>query len=196
MNLNSGSYGSVNEPARCDTGFYGTSPRIHSRELPDRPLARNYRRALDLVDRARRVLRRAAVQRLPAHLGIPKAVLAERLALLVAEGVLTKTTRTAPRRVRPYRKGAPAVADHLVADHLGQRELPGDSDPTHVRHVGCGGTIQPDGICTGATDNPRRRTSLSIHHAGPVTGCARDDPVSRVLRRPHRLLEPIKSIPT
>ena len=27
-----------------------------------------------------------------AHLGIPKAVLAERLSLLVAEGVLTKTT--------------------------------------------------------------------------------------------------------
>ena len=42
-----------------------------------------------------------------AHLGIPKAVLAERLALLVAEGVLDQDViGHAPRRVRADRQGA------------------------------------------------------------------------------------------
>ena len=107
-----------------------------------------------------------------AHLGIPKAVLADRLALLVAEGVLTKTSAASGHDEYVLtEKGRTAVADHLVADHLGQRELPADADPTHVstRRLR---RNDPPGRCllrvatTTRGGGPRRR----IHRAGPVTG--------------------------
>jgi len=130
-----------------------------------------------------------------AHLGIPKAVLADRIALLVAEGVFTKTSSDTRR-------------DEYVLSEKGRRLWPtiwslitwGNENylekPVRrtYRHVGCGGTIQPDGTCTGCDRQPDAADLVVHPPRRPRDRVPREDPVSQVLRRPHRLLEPIKSI--
>jgi DNA-binding HxlR family transcriptional regulator len=127
-----------------------------------------------------------------AHLGIPKAVLSERLSLLIDEGVLTKAAGCRGR-------------DEYVLTPKGQRLWPiiwslaswGNEnyvERTHrrsYRHADCGGTIGPDRACSTCgllpevadlvVHPPRRRRDRD----------GRDDPVSKALRQPHRMLEPI-----
>ena len=106
-----------------------------------------------------------------AHLGIPKAVLAERLALLVAEGVLTKTSTG--RRHDEYvltekgRRLWPTIWSLITWGNENYLQTP---IRRTYRHVGCGGTIRPDGTCSGCDVSLRSRTSSSIRRADPVTG--------------------------
>ena len=128
-----------------------------------------------------------------AHLGIPKAVLAERLSLLVAEGVLTKTTTG--RRHDEYvltKKGRRLWPTIWSLITWGDQNYLETSLRRTFRHVGCGGMIQPDGICTDCDRQPEAE-HLVVHppHQARDRVC-RDDVVSRVLERPHRLLEPIQ----
>jgi DNA-binding HxlR family transcriptional regulator len=129
-----------------------------------------------------------------AHLGIPKAVLTERLALLVAEGVLTKVS-------------APSGRDEYVLAEKGRRLWPtiwslitwGNENYLQkpirrtYRHVGCGGTIGPDGVCPNCGQQPEVDDLVVHPPRRPRDRMVRDDQVSRVLRRPHRLLEPVRS---
>jgi DNA-binding HxlR family transcriptional regulator len=129
-----------------------------------------------------------------AHLGIPKAVLADRLALLVAEDVFIK----APTGGRH---------DEYVLTDKGRRLWPtiwslitwGNENYLETpirrtyRHAECGGAIRPDGICTGCHRQPDAQDLVVHPPRRPRDRVRRDDPVSRVLQRPHRLLEPIKS---
>ena len=63
-----------------------------------------------------------------SHRGIPKAVLADRLAFLVEQRVLTKEAGG----VSVDRQGQAAMAAHLVDDQLGQRELSGEAQQTDL----------------------------------------------------------------
>ena len=129
-----------------------------------------------------------------AHLGIPKAVLADRLALLVAEGVFTKTSSgTRHDEYVLSEKGRrlwPTIWSLITWGNENYLEKP---IRRTYRHAGCGGTIDPDGTCTGCDGQPDAADLVVHPPRRPRDRVPREDPVSRVLKRPHRLLEPIKS---
>jgi len=130
-----------------------------------------------------------------AHLGIPKAVLSERLSFLVSEGVLTKAAGGRGR-------------DEYVLTAKGQRLWPtlwsliswgNDNyvDQPHrrsYRHADCGGTIGGDRQCSTCGQLPDVADLVVHPPRQPRDHGRRDDPVSRALSRPHRLLEPIPSV--
>jgi DNA-binding HxlR family transcriptional regulator len=127
-----------------------------------------------------------------AHLRIPKAVLTDRLALLTAEGVLAKST-------------GPTGRDEYVLTDKGRRLWPtlwslitwGNENYLEApirrtyRHAGCGGRIEPDGLCSDCGHQPEARDLVAHPPRRVRDQVPRDDSVSRVLRRPHRLLDPI-----
>jgi DNA-binding HxlR family transcriptional regulator len=129
-----------------------------------------------------------------AHLGIPKAVLTERLGLLVAEGVLTKTS-------------TPIGRDEYVLTDKGRRLWPtiwslitwGNENYLQnpirrtYHHVGCGGRIRADAVCSDCGQQPEVADLIVHPPRRPRDRVSRTDVVSRALRRPHRLLEPVRS---
>jgi hypothetical protein len=58
------------------------------------------------------------------------------------------------------------------------------------RHAHCGGVIGPDRVCRRCARVPDVG-DLIAHPPQRARDPHRDDPVSRALRRPHRMLEPI-----
>lgn len=130
-----------------------------------------------------------------AHLGIPKAVLADRLVLLAAEGVLTKTS--AGGRHEEYvltdkgRRLWPTIWSLITWGNENYVETP---TRRTYRHAGCGGTIRPDGICAVCDRQPAVHDLVVHPPRRPRDEVRREDSVSLVLQRPHRLLEPIQSV--
>jgi len=121
-----------------------------------------------------------------AHLGIPKAVLAERLAFLVREEVLGKVASeyelTAKgRQLWPMMWSMISWGNDNYLDKTTRRSY---------RHAECGGVIGQDRVCQRCAHTPDVG-DLVAHPAQRPHGPHRDDPVSRTLRRPHRMLEPI-----
>ncbi|TYB41589.1 winged helix-turn-helix transcriptional regulator [Actinomadura chibensis] len=119
------------------------------------------------------------------HLDIPRAVLSARLQSLVDTGVLAKDGH-----------------DYVLTD-MGKELWPVvhtlarwaethlSAEPSRVFvHVACGTRVGPDGTC-GACGRAAPPEELEIH-AGPGVR-RRTDPVSRVLRTPHRMLDPIRT---
>jgi DNA-binding HxlR family transcriptional regulator len=129
-----------------------------------------------------------------SHLGIPKAVLADRLTLLVAEGVLAKTET--PRGRDDYgltekgRRLWPTIWSLISWGNENYLDAP---IRRTYRHADCGGTIGPDGSCSDCRDQPEAEDLVAHPPRRARDRARRDDPVSQVLRRPHRLLEPIHS---
>jgi DNA-binding HxlR family transcriptional regulator len=122
-----------------------------------------------------------------AHLDIPKAVLAERLALLVQEGVFTKVTgeyelTVKGRRLWPIIWSMISWGNENYLDKLSRRIY---------RHAECGGTIGLDRVCRRCAQLPGA-ADLVVHPPRRPRDPSREDPVSQALRRPHRLLEPIQ----
>jgi DNA-binding HxlR family transcriptional regulator len=126
-----------------------------------------------------------------AHLDIPKAVLAERLSLLVEESVLART---------PGGRGR----DEYVLTEKGRRLWPviwslarwGNENYVEppqrksYRHADCGGAIGPDRVCASCGQLPDVADLVLHPPRRPHERVRRDDPVSVGLRTPHRLLEP------
>lgn len=125
------------------------------------------------------------------HLGIPKAVLSQRLTLLVQEGVLGTVASVAAGR------------DEYVLTAKGLRLWPllralaqwgGEHYQTAEQrqaftHAECGGRVDSQGLCArcGKTPDP-----ADVMTSPPrQTRAGRDDAISGALRRPHRMLEPI-----
>lgn len=127
------------------------------------------------------------------HLDIPKAVLAERLKGLVRNGVMV-------RRPDPERSGReiydlteagcdlwPVIfalrswsASHRAGD--GSRRL--------FTHVWCGTGLAADGSCPACRVTPRAGDIVMSLRAGATD--RRQDPVTKALLEPHRLLEPVR----
>ena len=121
-----------------------------------------------------------------AHLGVPKAVLAERLAMLVTQGVLTKATgvyelTTKGRRLWPVIWSMITWGNENYLDKTSRRTY---------RHAECGGVIGQDRVCGRCAQVPDV-SDLVAHPPRHPRDPRRDDSVSRALARPHRLLEPI-----
>ncbi|HVQ51330.1 MAG TPA: helix-turn-helix domain-containing protein [Mycobacterium sp.] len=128
-----------------------------------------------------------------AHLGIPKAVLTERLMLLVVEGVLAKTTTSRGRDEYELtdkgRRLWPTIWSLITWGNENYLEAP---IRRTYRHAGCGGTIGPDRCCSVCGSQPSADDLVAHPPRKARDRVRRDDAVSRVLRRPHRLLEPIR----
>jgi DNA-binding HxlR family transcriptional regulator len=121
-----------------------------------------------------------------SHLGIPKAVLAERLAFLVDEGVLTKGTGD----YRLTGKGKqlwPLIWSMITWGNENYVEKP--SKRTY-RHADCDGLIGLGGACQRCEQVPDV-ADLVAHPPRRPRDPSRADPVSVALRRPHRMLDPI-----
>lgn len=121
-----------------------------------------------------------------SHLGIPKAVLAERLTLLVDESVLTKQAGEY-RLTAKGRQLWPLVWSMITWGNENYLERP--SRRTY-RHADCDGVIGSDHVCQRCGQVPDV-SDLVAHPPRRPRGPARDDPVSQALRRPHRMLDPI-----
>jgi DNA-binding HxlR family transcriptional regulator len=121
------------------------------------------------------------------HLGIPRAVLSERLAFLVDEGVLERATGHEYALTDKGKRLWPAMWSLLS---WGNDFYMPQGRRRRFTHNGCGGTLGPNGSCDscGAVLGP---DELSIHPQSGRRRTAKTDPVSIALRRPHPLLTPI-----
>jgi DNA-binding HxlR family transcriptional regulator len=125
------------------------------------------------------------------HLGIPRAVLADRLALLVREGVLAKTAANSEyaltekgQRLWPVLRALIDWGDDNYVDPENQRSY---------RHADCAGTVGGDGSCSDCGRTPE--ISELVVHPPARPRPHREESISAALRRPHRLLEPIRGQP-
>jgi DNA-binding HxlR family transcriptional regulator len=122
------------------------------------------------------------------HLGIPRAVLAERLNLLTEHGILARRTAASGRdEYSLTAKGQrlwPAIWSLIT---WGNEYYPSERPGRTYEHGGCGGTLAADGRC-GACGVLPEPADLIAH---PVPGTTRTDLVSQALSVPHRLLTPI-----
>jgi DNA-binding HxlR family transcriptional regulator len=131
------------------------------------------------------------------HLGIPRAVLTERLNLLVEHGILERVTAASGRdEYSLTSKGEglwPAIWSLISWGN--EYYLNGRRCRTYS-HAGCGGTVAADGRCESCGATPRPG-DLTIHpRPGQSPAAAKTDPVSRALASaPHRLLTPIARTP-
>jgi DNA-binding HxlR family transcriptional regulator len=133
-----------------------------------------------------------------AHLDIPRAVLAERLQVLTAAGVLDK---------RRYQHNPPR--DEYVLTEIGRELWPAlralsdwgarhlsDAGPSRLySHVACGTPLGRSTHCP-SCGGPVPPEDVEMR-PGPGAGRpVRDDAVSRALQGPHRLLQPLFADPS
>jgi DNA-binding HxlR family transcriptional regulator len=126
------------------------------------------------------------------HLGIPRAVLTERLKLLADHEILARTTAASGR-------------DEYALTEKGQRlwptiwsllwwgneyYVPCERQRSYT-HLGCGGVVGPDGRCQACRAVPEPRELILMPRRQPLPGGEKTDLVSQALSVPHRLLDPI-----
>jgi DNA-binding HxlR family transcriptional regulator len=127
---------------------------------------------------------------LQAHLDISRAVLAARLADLVAAGLLER------------REPAPGRVEYALTEHgltlwpalfallkWGEQHHAAPGTGRVFAHAGCAGELDATGACPGCGARPAPDQVET--RPGPASTPRRDDPVSRALRAPHRLLTPV-----
>jgi DNA-binding HxlR family transcriptional regulator len=125
------------------------------------------------------------------HLDIPKAVLSDRLSGLVQEGVLDRRPdpdhagRSLYELTEAGRELWPVVYS-LIA--WGSR-MSGTSSRAFT-HDRCGTELDGSGACPRCATTPAPEQIVAVPRRGRT---GRADPVARVLRAPHRLLEPIET---
>lgn len=127
-----------------------------------------------------------------AHLDIPRAVLSQRLGALVEAGILTRSRyQDNPPRdeyvLTP--RGRELWVPVLALAQWGERTLSGSGPRRLFHHAACGTRLDHVSRCPScATDVPLADVEV---RPGPGLAGTRDDPVSVVLRAPHRMLTPI-----
>lgn len=121
------------------------------------------------------------------HIGVPRAVLSERLNFLVEHGILERSgseyaLTDKGRQLWPAVWSLISWGNAYYLDHRRHRPF---------THSGCGGGIAADGSCAhcGAVPPP---DELTIHPRRGRPRTTKSDPVSQALRAPHPLLEPIR----
>lgn len=125
------------------------------------------------------------------HLGIPRAVLATRLQSLTEAGVLEKQRYqgSPPRDDYALTLRGRKLWPALRALSVWGEQLTGDGPVYLFAHVACGTDLGEYGEC------PRCDVHVPPEdiemRPGPGSPANPDDPVNRVLRSPHRLLEPL-----
>ncbi len=126
------------------------------------------------------------------HLGIPRAVLTERLNLLVEHDILARTTAPSGRdeySLTEKGQGLWPTIRSLIA--WGNEHYVPDGLRRSFTHAGCGGAVGADGLCRACRALPEPRELILEPRAQPAPGGEKPDLVSRALSVPHRLLEPM-----
>lgn len=126
------------------------------------------------------------------HLGMSKAVLSQRLSALVDHGLLSRERVGGREEYRPTE----ILVDLWPALHAltvwGERAVPAQDGPRRVfRHEPCGGELDDHGSCPQCGTVPAAGRVVTSPGPG-VTATPRPNTVSRALRAPRRLLEPIR----
>jgi DNA-binding HxlR family transcriptional regulator len=128
---------------------------------------------------------------LQTHLDVPRAVLSTRLARLVEAGVVER---------RPYRPGREEYVLTAAGMELwpivhqlmqwGERHLVADGPVRLFAHATCGSDLSSHGDCPSCGTAPHPE-EIETRPGPGVPSVVRRDPISRALRRPHRLLTPV-----
>ncbi|MCZ0207146.1 winged helix-turn-helix transcriptional regulator [Streptomyces achromogenes] len=129
------------------------------------------------------------------HLGIPRAVLSDRLRTLTEQGILEKRRyqEAPPRDEYVVTERGTALWPALRALSQWGREHADAGRLRSFRHADCGGDVGPYGTCADCgTPVP---VADVVMVPGPELDTAPEDPVSRALLRPKRLLEPLETEP-
>ena len=131
------------------------------------------------------------------HLAIPRAVLTERLNLLVEHGIMARVATASGRdeyALTP--KGRELWPTVWALQSWGSKHYVPENRRRSYIHTGCGGPVTPDGRCEacGGRLAPAELTMLPRPTLSPVIA-AKTDPVTRALSVPHRLLTPIDRTP-
>jgi DNA-binding HxlR family transcriptional regulator len=125
-----------------------------------------------------------------SHLDIPPAVLTERLRLLVEHEILTMSIGTSGRdEYLLTHKGVQLWPVVWAMIHWGNGYYVTEGLRRPIVHHKCGGQLTPLGNCgrCGTVPGPR---DLEVHpRASRSRATDRDDRISRLLLRPHRMLE-------
>src|SRR5271165_4905037 len=121
-----------------------------------------------------------------SHLGIPKAVLADRLAFLVEQRVLTKDA--GEYQLTDKGKQLWPLVWSMIS--WGNENYLEKASRRTYRHAGCDGLVGQDRVCQRCGQVPDV-SDLVAHPPRRPRDPGRDDPVSRALRRPHRMLDPV-----
>jgi DNA-binding HxlR family transcriptional regulator len=127
------------------------------------------------------------------HLGLPRAVLTERLNLLVEHGILARATAASGREEYSLTaKGAALWPTVWSLVCWGNEYYTAAGRQRQYSHADCGGEVPADGVCAACGARPRP-ADLTVHPRPWAT--AKTDPVSVALSVPHRLLTPITRPP-
>lgn len=129
-----------------------------------------------------------------AHLGLPRAVLADRLCALVEAGVLAKVPgrgRRAEYQLTERGVSLWPVVRSLMA--WGDDNYAPDGPRREFWHASDGGALDRSGRCAGC--GSLVRVEDTVVAPGPGLGGHEDlaDAVTVALRRPHRLLRPLQA---
>jgi DNA-binding HxlR family transcriptional regulator len=125
-----------------------------------------------------------------AHLGIPKAVLSERLTRLIDNGVMTAVPGTGGKDCYELTaRGRTLWPTIWALIAWGNDNFYEPESRRSYRHAECGGTIAADRICDACQAIPE--PGDLIVHPPRRRRNTHDDPVSVALRQPHHLLEPL-----
>jgi HxlR-like helix-turn-helix len=128
-----------------------------------------------------------------AHLGLPRAVLTDRLGALVGAGVLAKVPGRGRRA--EYQLTERGISLWPVVRSLmswGDDNYAPDGPRREFWHAADGGLLDRDGRC--ADCHALIDVEDTVVAPGPGLGSPEDvsDPVTVALRRPHRLLRPLQ----
>ncbi|MFF9012839.1 winged helix-turn-helix transcriptional regulator [Streptomyces sp. NPDC014870] len=128
-----------------------------------------------------------------AHLRLPRAVLADRLAMLTAAGVLARLPDTGRREVYALTpKGVALWPAVRALTSWGDSFYGADGGPRRVfRHADDDASLTDDGRCTGCGILVPVGDVLVAPGPGLAPAAEHDDPVTAALARPHRLLRPL-----
>jgi DNA-binding HxlR family transcriptional regulator len=127
------------------------------------------------------------------HLDIPRAVLTDRLNLLVEHDILVRTVAASGRdeyALTEKGRGLWPIVRSLMA--WGNEYYVPDGRRRSFTHVGCGGAVSDAGSCVTCGAQPGPAELVLNPRPRRAGSPGRDDPVSQALSAgPHRLLEPV-----
>ncbi|BCB73721.1 helix-turn-helix domain-containing protein [Phytohabitans flavus] len=130
-----------------------------------------------------------------AHLDIPRAVLADRLATLVEAGILARHRyQDSPPRDEYLltERGVELWSVIYPLMRWGERHFATGQPLRTFRHAVCGTEIDAAGRCPTCGGVDVQPADIEAHPGPGAPAQPREDPVSVALRaRPHRLLQPV-----
>ncbi|MBD0746898.1 helix-turn-helix domain-containing protein [Streptomyces sp. CBMA152] len=128
-----------------------------------------------------------------AHLSVPRAVLTDRLTNLVEADVFARVPGAGRREVYELTPKGVSLWPVVRALTSWGDEHYATAGPRRIfRHAADDAPLTPDGRCTRCDTAVEVRDTLVTPGPGLGAGDGDDDVVSLALRRPHRLLQPLR----